>query len=179
MEITLIRHGKSACLHERNMTSEKFSAWVKRYDDNGVITETAYPEESLRKIRMAELIVTSDLKRSIQSAALLSNERNTVSLPLFRETDLPTLSSNIRGLVLHSTIWASVLRILWFCGYSNGKESFRHAKQRAETAADHLIELAHKHEKIALVGHGFFNRFIAKELVKKGWHGARNVDSKH
>lgn len=38
-------------------------------------------------------------------------------------------------------------------------------------AALRLIELAEEHQKVLLVGHGFINHFIAKELQKGGWYG--------
>jgi DNA-binding NarL/FixJ family response regulator len=36
-----------------------------------------------------------------------------------------------------------------------------------------------EHQQAVLIGHGFFNRFIAKELQKSGWTGKRRTGSKH
>jgi hypothetical protein len=34
-----------------------------------------------------------------------------------------------------------------------------------------LTELAAEHSHVLLVGHGFINHFIARELLKSGWTG--------
>ncbi|MBS3935323.1 MAG: hypothetical protein KGZ43_04045 [Sulfuritalea sp.] len=45
------------------------------------------------------------------------------------------------------------------------------ARRRARQAAERLAELAEEHQNVLLVGHGFINHFIAKELQKSGWLG--------
>ncbi|WP_410896193.1 hypothetical protein [Neobacillus sp. 204] len=53
------------------------------------------------------------------------------------------------------------------------------ARFRANKAAQQLIDYANKYKSVVLVGHGFFNMLIAKELQKKGWKGTRKRDAKH
>jgi broad specificity phosphatase PhoE len=48
-------------------------------------------------------------------------------------------------------------------------ESFRKAKKRAKQASELLVKYVEEHQSVVLVGHGFFNRLIAKELKK--WAG--------
>lgn len=133
------------------------------------LEETSYPSETLKKIALANIVITSDLKRSVESAKLLNPNLKAISIPLFRETELPVPSAKLLGLKLNPSIWAVILRCLWFCGYSMGCESLSYAKQRAQKASKLLNEYAQKNKSVALVGHGFFNMLIAKELKK--WVG--------
>jgi broad specificity phosphatase PhoE len=62
--------------------------------------------------------------------------------------------------------WAFFLRIAWLCGFSGGVESAR-AKVRANTAAQRLQLIANE-GPVLLLGHGFMNRLIAKQLESAG-----------
>ncbi|MEH7276050.1 histidine phosphatase family protein [Neobacillus vireti] len=179
MEISLIRHGKSQLTENDKLSGWEFKKWVEKYDYNGVIEESTYPSATLGKVAAANIIITSDLKRAVESARLLDPVTNIISDLLFRETELPSYTSQIFNLKLKPSTWAIVLRILWFSGYSTNCESLDQAKFRANKAAQQLIDYANEYKSVVLVGHGFFNMFIAKELQKKGWIGPRKRDSKH
>lgn len=92
MEISLIRHGKSKHTDNNKVTCNEFNGWVKKYDDSGVFEEKYYPLETHEKIATANIVITSDLKRSIESAKLLYPNLKVISSPLFRETELPVPS---------------------------------------------------------------------------------------
>lgn len=64
-------------------------------------------------------------------------------------------------------------------GYSNECESYNSAKARTKNAVKFLIEQAQIHTQVALVGHGFFNQMIAKELRKSGWKSPKKTSAKH
>ena len=167
MEISLIRHGKSICTEINRITCIDFKDWVEKYDYSGVFEEKSYPPETLKKIATANIVIASDLKRSVESANLLNPNLKAISVPLFRETELPTPLTKLWGLKLNSSLWAVILRCLWFSGYSRGCESLSNAKYRAKKASDLLVEYAQEHTSVVLVGHGFFNMLIAKELQKR------------
>lgn len=179
MEISLIRHGKSELIENDFISCLEFQQWVEKYDNYGVKEEMTFPTETKEKVENAKLIVTSDLKRSIKSARLLNTEVKMISDPLYRETELPILSINLFNLKLRPHIWAVILRLLWINGYSNDCESLSKAKHRAKKASQQLIDFATEYKSIVLVGHGFFNLLISKELQKSGWKGNRNTSSKH
>ncbi|MBS4218252.1 phosphoglycerate mutase family protein [Bacillus sp. FJAT-49711] len=179
MEISLVRHGKSQWSDNKLITSREFKNWVQNYDNSGVFEEKSYPLETLEKIAAAKLVMTSDLTRSVESAKLLNSNIQMISNPLFRETELPIPFRKLGRLKVKASTWAIVLRCLWFSGYSNGCESLTEAKKRAEQAAILLVKCAKEYENVVLVGHGFFNMLIAKELKKLGWTGARRTSSKH
>lgn len=179
MEISLVRHGKSKHIDKKRMDCNEFNDWIRKYDDGGVFEEKSYPLDTLGKISTANIVITSDLKRSIDSAKLLNPNLKRISSSLFRETELPVPSKSLLWLKLEPSLWAVILRSLWFTGYSNGCESLSSAKQRANKSAAELVEYAQKHKSVAFVGHGFINRLIAQELQKMGWKGKRKTDSKH
>jgi broad specificity phosphatase PhoE len=179
MEISLIRHGKSNFIENSPITCKEFKNWIEKYDYNGVFEENSYPSETLKKMATANIVITSDLKRSIESAKLLNPNLKAVSVPLFRETELPTPLTKLWGVKLNPSIWAVILRCLWLSGYSSGCESLSNAKDRAEKASRLLVEYAKEHNTVVLVGHGFFNILMAKELQKMGWRGKRKTSSKH
>ena len=180
MEISLIRHGKSKHIENNRITCTEFQEWIEKYDSNGVFEENHYPSVTIEKISKAKIVITSDLKRSIESARLLNLNRNigVVSDALFRETELPTFPRKW-GLKLSPNSWAVILRCLWFSGYSRQCESLANAKQRAKKASEQLVNYAEEHKSVVLVGHGFFNRLIAEELKKVGWEGKRKSSVKH
>ncbi|GHI01631.1 histidine phosphatase family protein [Neobacillus kokaensis] len=178
MEISLIRHGKSTHVDNERITCIEFQGWVEKYDSSGVIEEKVYPSLALEKIATANLIITSDLKRSIESASLLNPHIKTIEDKLYREVELPVLPK-IAGVKLSPASWAVMLRCLWFCGYSRQYESLVRAKQRAKLAAEQLVKYTEEYDSVVLVGHGFFNRFIAEELKEKGWQGKRKSSTKH
>jgi broad specificity phosphatase PhoE len=176
MEITLIRHGKSLWTENKPIAGHEFKKWVEQYDSQGVYEETTFPQGTLEKIRTANIVITSDLKRSMESAKFLKPNVTVISNPLFRETGMPVAKIGVK---LNANTWAVLLRCLWFVGYSNGCESVSQAKRRAEAAARFLVKTAKEHQSVVLVGHGFFNRMIAKELLKVGWTGTRKTSAKH
>jgi broad specificity phosphatase PhoE len=179
MEISLIRHGKSQLTENEKVTSLEFKKWVEKYDYLGVYEESAYPSATLEKVATANIVITSDLKRAVESARLLKPVTKIISDPLFRETELPSNSSQLFNVKLKPSIWAIVLRILWFSGYSYECESLNKAKSRANKSSQQLIDYANEYKSVVLVGHGFFNMLIAKELRKKGWKGKSKRDAKH
>lgn len=110
MRISLIRHGKSKHIDNNKITCNEFNDWVKKYDNSGVFEENSYPLETLEKIEKASIIITSDLKRSIESAKLLNPNLKKIASPLFRETELPVPSTKLLNIKLMPNIWAVILR---------------------------------------------------------------------
>ncbi|CAM3843274.1 histidine phosphatase family protein [Mesobacillus zeae] len=175
MEISLIRHGRSLCTDRGRVTCREFHNWVKRYDDSGVFPEEVYPASARHALRLANVVLTSDYSRAIESAALLGDHDRVIPDPIFREAELPSPMLHLLQLKLRPNTWAVILRCLWLSGYSKGCESLKKARQRAETAAHLLAGYAEEYQSVTLVGHGFFNRLVAEELMKTGWKGRKSV----
>jgi broad specificity phosphatase PhoE len=62
--------------------------------------------------------------------------------------------------------------VAWHIGWSQGAESVREARKRAQRAAERLVELAREHRSVMLIGHGQLNRMITRALRRMGWHGS-------
>ncbi len=167
MKIILIRHGKPEFELKGKARAKDVSAITRNYDQSG-ISET--PPEDARQVALnCHAVVCSDLLRSLQSANALGFKNIDLSDRLFREVALPHFKAG--SIVLPVITWAVVLRVMSLFGFSKNGESLTMAKKRAKLAASALIELAHEHDRILFVGHGFINYFIAKELSSSQWVG--------
>jgi broad specificity phosphatase PhoE len=98
MAITLVRHGKSLWVENKRITCQEFKNWVENYDGNGVFEEKSYPLETLNKVNSANIVITSDLKRAVESAKFLNPNLPAVSIPLFREPEIPIPLTRLWGL---------------------------------------------------------------------------------
>lgn len=157
--------------HEK-MIGNEFHKWIESYNLSGIDPSCQPTFEAAEIAKSCDVVVCSDLARSIVSAkALEINEINTIE-PLFREMGLPY--GNVPFMKLRPEIWAVLFRVLWLFGYSSNSESIKEARTRAENAANKLRGLAVSNESVLFVGHGFVNRFIAKELLASGWKGPKS-----
>ncbi|MGD7044749.1 histidine phosphatase family protein [Jeotgalibacillus proteolyticus] len=178
MKIHLIRHGKSTHTRSKRLTQKELQNWFERYNEAGVRKEKRYPPSTVKQISLANAVLTSDLNRAIESAGFLQTEI-LLSDSLFREVDIPRLPKELDTIKLKANTWAIILRSLWFLGYSRECESLKEATTRAEEAAHMLIANAQEYGTVALIGHGFFNRLIAKELQAAGWKGKTRSSLRH
>lgn len=167
MRITLLRHGSPDFVWQRSVRGCEFARLEKEYD-SATINDLP-PAESVQQVMDHHCFVCSDLTRSIDSAKALGVDQVDFSDRLFREMNLPYFDEI--SLKLPLEVWVIVLRSLWFLGFSKNSESYRKARSRAKEAAERLIDLALKHHAVLLVGHGFLNHYIAKELRALGWRG--------
>jgi len=158
-------------------TASGFSEWIVQYNESG-ISKHSYPSAEISTYaKRCNAVFSSSLKRSIQSAELLSAECTLVVDPLFVEAGMPYAEWHFAKFA--PKYWAVLFRILWYLGYSRNSESYRVARQRAVNAAHRLVEFAESHQSVLIVGHGIFNRLVAKELRALGWSGPRNPGSNY
>ena len=163
-----MRHGKPSVAAIPRISAGEFSDWVDHYNASGVCPSLPPPQEFCSAVCQTPFTVCSDLLRSIESAKSMGIEP-VLCLQALRELDMPYgLASRLR---LKASTWMVIHRLLWWCGFSRNSESRREAKERAATAADTLIKLASMHQSILFIGHGWMNRYIAKELKKRDWQG--------
>ena len=175
MQITLLRHGKPEFELTGNVKACDLSQIAKSYDLSG-ITGTP-PKEAIALTQNHNLVVCSDLPRSLQSAEALGIPEVHLTDALFSETGIPHFSKG--SVTLPLSAWVILLRAMWLFGFSKNGESFSAAKERARNASQKLIQLAEQYEKVLLVGHGFINHFIAKELLANNWTGPSRPGSKY
>lgn len=167
MEITLIRHGEPEYELKGRARSKEVSNVVRDYDLSGIKDRPS--AETIATVSGSEVVVCSDLKRSLDSASALGFQHVHHSKPLFREIAIPHFDNGEFSMSIDH--WSIFLRVISIFGFSRNGESLLMARRRAKEAASALVKLAEKEKRVLLVGHGFINYFIAKELLKRDWRG--------
>lgn len=174
MRITLLRHGKPTFELAGCVSGRDLGRIAASYDLAGIVGVP--PDETVAVVQGQHWVVCSHLPRSVESAKRLGFEEIHVTDALFSETAIPHFR---RGSIpLPVSVWIVLLRFLWMFGFSRNGESLAGARKRARQAARRLVELAEAHRSVLLVGHGFINCFIAKELRNCGWLGPEKPDGK-
>jgi broad specificity phosphatase PhoE len=124
--------------------------------------------ELVQLARNADFLVATPLRRSRESARLLSPHAAPTIAEDAREAALPSaLRSRLR---LPPDLWAGVARVAWFCGWSPGVESLGDTRLRAARAAQTLQGMAAQGD-VLVIGHGLMNALIAAQLRALGWKG--------
>jgi broad specificity phosphatase PhoE len=170
-EILLVRHGRPLCDERTPIRGADFGAWARAYDDAPLDAGVEPPASLRRRVEPFDCIVTSSLRRSRESAHLLTGGRTSLSDAVFDEAGVPTaLALRLR---LPPGYWDVAVRVAWLCGWSGGAESMRAATARARLGAARLATLAAEHGRVVLVGHGMMNRLLSRELQRTGWVGRK------
>ena len=177
MRVILMRHGKPLLPPQKSVSSVEFKNWIEAYNF-AELCENLNPElESIEIAKSCNVVLCSDLKRSLNSARILGvSEVSSIEHKL-REMEMPW--GKITNLKMKPEYWAVLFRILWFFGYSKNSESFKEAKLRAAHAASLLESTATENGSVLFVGHGMLNRYIAKYLVENGWLVRKKVGSNY
>ena len=165
--ISIARHGRPACGRARLMGHIEFAAWLRTFDGAAIDARLQPPAELLAAADSASLICCSELRRSRESAALVSKGKVVVARNLFNEASIVTPSLPL--VRLPPAGWIVLGRALWLLGYGLGVENKPAAVTRASTAARFLIEAAGDGNNVLLLGHGWISRYISAELTRAGW----------
>ena len=175
MEITLIRHGRPEVGLKGIARANDIPKIIENYNQSSIIDLP--PEESIQQSVRCNVAICSNLPRSLKSAEALGFKNIQVSDSIYREIDLPHFKQG--PVVLPLSIWLALLRVMSLFGFSKNGESVSMAKKRANLAVSKLIEHASEFQSVVLVGHGFMNYFIAKELISRKWIGPSKPGKKY
>jgi broad specificity phosphatase PhoE len=170
MEIVLARHGRPKIDQWTWMAPCRLADWLRAYDEADVSVDDVPQLVSARAVE-SRCIIASPLLRCAQSARALAPTRDISTEEIFREVGLPHALWGFPRLPL--SVWTVIFRVAWFCGYSANAESFSTATNRARCAAGRLIDLAHEHKSVFVMGHAVMTALIAKQLVQAGWTGPK------
>ena len=177
MKIVFMRHGKPDVPELGNINVSEFHRWIEAYN-SASLDITHKPSKQVVEIaNHCNVIVCSDLRRSIESAQLLGIRDIHCIDVIFKEVELPY--ARLPSPRLMPDVWFVLYRILWFMGYATNSESIFSARQRAAIAAKMLHNKALCNNTVFCIGHSIFNSLIAKELLKKGWQGSTSIFNKH
>ena len=173
MNIFLMRHGEPEVpRRDDKIRSDEFPDCLKIYNSCGLLGDSKPEESTFNKFKNFKGVVASDLKRSVESAVRLAFPPPQVDVdPLFREVQ--GVFFHIPFLKFTPRTWSKIFICLWYIGLFRYKASVKEGRLRAKQCAKKLIELAEKHQNVLLVGHGFLNAYIARELDALGWTGPK------
>jgi broad specificity phosphatase PhoE len=175
--ITLIRHGPITLDLEQPVAARNFVEVVDQADASGIRPDVPPPAELLEAVRNADCFLSSDLRRSRESAALVAQGKPVQADPLYREIPLRChLPGTLR---LPALSYFRFLRLLRRWGLSFDGESVGQTRQRADEAAAALEALATAHGSVVLVAHAMINRQIALALRRRGWRGPERPSSEN
>lgn len=167
--LTVVRHGPSAYVHTGGwLDAAGVERWRAANDEAGVLADAAPPPDLVQAADAADLIVTSDLQRAVESAERLAPDRPIVQSPLLRETALP--APKWLPLQWPVPIWEAVMHAQWGYRMLRGAEASPEELKRAGSAASWLTKLSDESESIVVVTHGMFRRLLAQRLQMRGWH---------
>ncbi len=158
MQITLYRHAEPEVSGDEIISGAKFALWVKKYNAAG-IKKFDWPENKL------DFVFSSNLPRSYETAKVFG--KVVKQHVILREAEVPLFS--FPPIKLPAKYWLFLARFLWFCGMQKDCESFSAMQQRVKNIVDKIEEIPQESEQLIIVGHGFINRFIKKELIKRNW----------
>ena len=172
MRVILLRHGMPAPQSSSWITGRELGSWIRSFDLSGIRQPAEIPRAVRDLASTVDCMLSSDLPRSVQSAAALrpSGQYYLVK-PELREAPLPqTLGIPIRAL---AAWWIVIARFVWWLNLRDAEESVVYTQLRARGVANQLGTLAAQHGSVLVVGHGFFNSLLARALHARGWAGPR------
>jgi broad specificity phosphatase PhoE len=174
-QIALIRHGEPDIIKTGSFSFKEAKEYMQAYDSVGIIL----PDEPFFEVEDSDSVAffASTIPRAQATAKyLFGAERDIVSSSDFREFER-SLGNRRMPMRLPLKYWTVGARIQWFLGINlEGIESFGEARARAREAARMLDSVSVEKEKVVLVAHGMFNRFVARYLRKHGWTEIREGD---
>lgn len=165
-QITFIRHAKVDMDSSLPIYSSELTAWEERYNSAPIVTDTLPEDALIQRIKSADYVVSSTLRRTVDSLELLEMEINEKN-GLFNEAAIPSLNG-VR-LKMKPVHWLMLFRLLSLLGAGRWAGTLRESRADAQKAAERLSQLSAEHDHIVLMGHGVMNWLIRKELSKNGW----------
>jgi broad specificity phosphatase PhoE len=169
--ITLARHGPVDVSWDSRIPGVNFVSFVEGFRAAGIVPTSGPPSAACREAREAHTLICSDLPRAIESMQLIAPGRYYLQEALFREADIPTTFR--ASIPLRAATWALVARVLWYMRKWPGIESPRETQERAKRAADVLEALAAQNGSVFLLGHGYFNAAVMRQLRRRRWRGPK------
>lgn len=148
------------------MSFQGFARYIAAYELAGIEPDARPPESLAALARRAGLVFASDAPRVIDTLARLGVTADFLDAA-FREAppEAPKLP-----LYLPAIGWLALARARG--EFSPALTDARaDLKRRAGSCADQLIAAAGD-RNVALIGHGWFNRYVAAALTRQGWRKA-------
>jgi broad specificity phosphatase PhoE len=165
--ILLVRHGRSSYV-ERSawVTRAGFERYHRDYDATGLLSDDRPPAELLNEAAAADLVMSSDLPRAVESARRIAPGREIEISPLFRETNLRV---PIGWLPLPRGLWGFLMHLRWGFQVVHGTSGPAAEIDRARAAAALIEERMRDHDFVVVATHGLFRGLLTYQLMQLGW----------
>lgn len=164
--IVMARHGKPEGDRKVKITWREYIIWWQGYDAGGLYPGQTPPEGLCALAQEADVVFSSTLRRSVETAAAAAKGKPVISDPIFVEAPLPPPPLPGR---YKPRRWGVYARIAWWFGRDAGMESRPQAELRAQAAAATLTSHALRGQNVLLCAHGWFNRMMRPVLLSWGW----------
>lgn len=168
-KITLVRHGKPQAHDDYSLFSivsgENIEQFIRAWNTCKLHSVNDIPSSLKEIIQDGELFISSELTRTHESFHMLGI-RAFESNHLFNEADLPCGIG--RSIKMPLIIWMIALRLLWRSGLNYNSEAYKNFIKRVNDGADYLEKNKNVKHTI-LMAHGFVNRILKKELLRRNW----------
>jgi broad specificity phosphatase PhoE len=167
--ITLVRHGEPALSRKVRFNARGYGDWWAIYEEGGLLAAQRPPANVRALAESASVVLVSTRRRSHESAAILTPDREFLEDAVFIEAPLPP--PPFPGWIRMSPKkWGFITRFWWYYfNHHSGGETRDQAWKRSDDAAARLIDRAEQGGAVVLVAHGFFNVMIEKSLIRRGW----------
>lgn len=165
--IILVRHGKPALSRKQALDWRGYREWWRQYDAGGLADAQKIPKKVQKVANTADSVISSPLRRAVESAERLTGHPPDKILPDLVEAALP--SPPLGRLKFRPKTWGTWSRIVWYVGYTGGLESHRDARIRVNRACDALASEAAGGKTVLVTAHGWINRMIKGSLMARGW----------
>ena len=153
------------------ISGREIGRWYRGYDASGIVDAVEPPACLRAAAAAAGCVVASDSRRALETAARLGVTDKVRVEPALREVGFPeSLALPVR---LSPVAWVLIARAMQMLRCCECDEAVPATRARAAIAVETLSQLADDHGTLVVVGHGWFNRFVARELRRRGWHGPR------
>ncbi len=172
--IYLLRHAEVSIEQPVWGKAEKVREYKKQYNLAPVKQEIPGELRAIAdSLSAISKIYTSNLPRSKQTARLLFGDSAIIETDSrLNEIEYPVLNNKLVKIPVK--FWLSLSRGLWMLNLNNKEtNSLKDEKDKISKLARELTLTSEKEENVFIVGHGFFNRMMLKELKKTGWRVER------
>lgn len=166
--IILVRHGKPALSRKVWLDWRGYRKWWQDYDAGGLAEHQNIPDDVRVFANEADLLISSPLRRAIETAHLLRGNAPDLVDENLVEAALPP--PHLGPVKLRPKSWGTLARIVWYIGWSDGMESHTDARNRANEMAEKLAEHASGGKTVLVTAHGWYNRMLKGSLMKQGWN---------
>lgn len=181
-QVHLVRHLATDGAPATWLDRDGLRAWFASEGARGIVAGAEPSTDLLAAVAGSRRLLVSPLARARATAeavlARLAPDDSPEVTVVDDLVEIPLPVLPVPGLRLPLDAWDAAARVAWLAGWSGGVESRSAALARGRRVARRLHDLA-PGGPVVVVGHGFTNIVVARELRRLGWRGPRLPDHRN